>query len=225
LAGRPRIAVMTAMPDGTDLAPEIADALDSVVSVLSNRGYPVVEAVPPALAEEEITEHFGRVVAVEIEQLARAIEHEIQRPLLDQELAPRNQRRRELGRQLSATAYLASRNWLAGWAYRFGAWWNQDADLLLSPTLGGPVAPVGDPTDDAGIEQRSRLMRPLTAFVNVAGSPAISLPLAIEPDGTPIGMQFVAPIGHESKLLAIAEEFERDGPWHAGPASFSAARC
>lgn len=52
-----------------------------------------------------------------------------------------------------------------------------------------------------------------TPLNNVAGSPAISLPLGATATGLPIGVQFSAAVGDERTLLELAFELEAERPW------------
>jgi amidase len=54
---------------------------------------------------------------------------------------------------------------------------------------------------------------PYTEIFNVAGQPAISLPLGESSDGLPIGIQLAAPLGSDGLLLAVAAWFEQAMPW------------
>jgi aspartyl-tRNA(Asn)/glutamyl-tRNA(Gln) amidotransferase subunit A len=51
-----------------------------------------------------------------------------------------------------------------------------------------------------------------TGWVNIAGLPAISLPVAVSQLGLPIGVQFVAGFAGDSALLAFAHEFSGKNP-------------
>jgi len=48
--------------------------------------------------------------------------------------------------------------------------------------------------------------------VNIAGHPAINLPVAVSKAGLPIGVQFVAGFGADTSLLAFAHTFSRQFP-------------
>jgi amidase len=53
-----------------------------------------------------------------------------------------------------------------------------------------------------------------TPLENVAGVPAISLPIGMSRDGLPIGIQFAAQPGREGLLLQLAYALERELEWH-----------
>jgi len=48
---------------------------------------------------------------------------------------------------------------------------------------------------------------------NVAGTPAMSVPLGRSDSGLPIGSQFAARAGNEQTLFGLAFELERAAPW------------
>jgi amidase len=50
-------------------------------------------------------------------------------------------------------------------------------------------------------------------WVNVAGVPALSLPLGQHSSGLPIGVQLAARPGHEEQLIAIGAQLEHAMPW------------
>jgi amidase len=90
-------------------------------------------------------------------------------------------------------------------------------DVLLTPTLGEPPAPLGTFDSPPG-EPLTGLFRaaayvPFTPPFNVTGQPGISLPLHWSDDGLPIGVQFVGRFGDEETLLALAGQLEQAAPW------------
>jgi amidase len=90
-------------------------------------------------------------------------------------------------------------------------------DLVLSPTMGEPPAPLGS-YDDTGPEplaafDRARLTACFTGPANVGGEPAISLPLHWNDEGLPIGVQLAAPFGREDVLIRVAAQLEQARPW------------
>jgi amidase len=91
----------------------------------------------------------------------------------------------------------------------------RDHDLLITPALAGP------PLVEAGWQRRGFLANvisnvrwaPFLAPWNLAGYPAASLPAAMHPSGTPIGVQLVGKPGSESILFAVARFLEEQRPW------------
>jgi amidase len=92
-------------------------------------------------------------------------------------------------------------------------------DVLLLPTTAQCAVATGSID---GRTERFTLQRwnedsyryaPYTELFNVTGQPAISLPLAQSQAGLPIGVQFAAPLGADSRLLMLAGWLERERPW------------
>ena len=54
---------------------------------------------------------------------------------------------------------------------------------------------------------------PFAAPWNIAGFPAVVVPVGSRPDGLPTGVQLVGPPGSELLLLAVAGQFELAAPW------------
>ncbi|MGF1426466.1 amidase [Kitasatospora sp. LaBMicrA B282] len=123
------------------------------------------------------------------------------------------------GRQVSGTEFvqaLAMRNSVARAIGRYFT----DFDLMLTPTLPELPLPLG--TYAAGAENGDGLgwagqlfhRSPFTAPFNVAGTPAMSVPLETDPTtGLPIGIQFAAGHGREDVLFRLAGQLERAAPW------------
>ena len=89
-------------------------------------------------------------------------------------------------------------------------------DLMLTPTLGQPPAPLGWLKPDLDFTQAWQRLREYAAFTpsdNVCGTPAMTLPLASTDQGLPLGVHFSAPMGQERRLLELAFELEDAAPW------------
>lgn len=88
-------------------------------------------------------------------------------------------------------------------------------DAVVMPTLAQSPRAIGwyDEADpERNFEQQVRYT-PFTSFVNVAGLPAISLPVGEDTAGLPVGVQLVGRPGGESVLLSIARQLERETGW------------
>jgi amidase len=123
----------------------------------------------------------------------------------------------ELGRSHTAPAYLVAMEHQQQSSRRAAQWWAEGFDLLLTPTMGEPPTKLGEfdanPDDPTGGLMRGVPTAGFTAYWNVTGQPAISLPLHWNADGLPIGVQFVAAYGREDLLFQIAAQLEQAQPW------------
>ena len=91
-----------------------------------------------------------------------------------------------------------------------------DHDLILTPVLATPPVEIGYLGPELDFDTVLGRLRDYAAFTppqNVAGTPAISLPLGRSAGGLPIGVQFAAGMGQERRLLEIAFELEQAMPW------------
>jgi amidase len=92
-------------------------------------------------------------------------------------------------------------------------------DVWLTPTTAQPPEAwglYGQDREDLSAEEYLRVAEEPVQFClpyNLAGCPAISLPLAQTADGLPIGIQLGAPHGEEARLLSLAALLEAEMPW------------
>jgi amidase len=194
--------------------PQCRAAVTSAASLLESLGHLVEPAVPGAMFDPAISEHFNTIIAADTEATMQAFEMLLGRPIGEDEIEPRNAAYRRAGRQLSAVAYLQSRAWLGIWARRMADWWNSH-DLLLTPTLGAPPPELGWFTAAGPEAEGARIASfiPYTAQFNMTGQPAVSLPLHWTPGGLPVGVQLVAAYGREDLLVRVASQLEQAAPW------------
>jgi amidase len=89
-------------------------------------------------------------------------------------------------------------------------------DAVLTPSLALTPRPIGwyDQTDPEHNFAQQVQYSPFTSFANVAGLPAITLPVHRATDGIPMGVQLVGRPGGEHTLLAIGAQLERRLRWH-----------
>ena len=91
-------------------------------------------------------------------------------------------------------------------------------DVLLTPAAAALPWPAAQshPAHIAGQDVGPRGHAVFAAFANAAGLPAIALPCGFI-DGLPVGLQLVAAEGADRLLLGLAQDFERQHPWHRFP--------
>jgi amidase len=109
-----------------------------------------------------------------------------------------------MGRLMAASAAYA--NWMTGF------------DIVLSPVFTSPPSPLGYLRGDVPFDTlRERLIEQVgyTLIHNVAGAPAISLPLGRTTGGLPIGVQVSGAVGADGLLLEVAYLFEEAMPWRS----------
>lgn len=83
-------------------------------------------------------------------------------------------------------------------------------DVVLTPALAETPRPVGWFDADDALENFAQQVRyaPYSSFVNVAGLPALTLPVTTSADGHPVSVQLIGRPGGESTILAVAAELE-----------------
>ncbi|AZU04049.1 amidase [Glycocaulis alkaliphilus] len=89
-------------------------------------------------------------------------------------------------------------------------------DVWLTPTLASPPPLIGDMAPDLDpdlLMERMFGWLGYTPLQNLAGTPAISLPLHWNRGGLPVGVMLAGPRGAENRLLELAFELEAACPW------------
>lgn len=92
----------------------------------------------------------------------------------------------------------------------------RDLDVVLTPTLSHTTPLIGYLSPQQDFEQLFSRMNAYTGFTslqNVAGAPAVSLPLGVSEIGMPIGVMLSTRLGDERTLLELALEIERASPF------------
>ncbi len=103
----------------------------------------------------------------------------------------------------------------AAWRESCEAWFAQGYDALLTPALAGSPPPA---VDWHARSWRSNVLTslryaPFAAPWNLAGFPAVVVPMGVRPDNLPVGVQLVGPPGSELTLLGLAGQLEQASPW------------
>src|SRR5262249_54088883 len=129
------------------------------------------------------------------------------------------------GERVNRAGYIDALERGGGPRGRCGEMFDQFA-LVFSPTAAslslGAEKPYPDRIGGGSAAPRDHAV--FTGWVNIAGLPAISMPVAVSKGQLPIGVQIVAAFGADAALLAFALAFSerRRGP--ALPANVESAR-
>jgi len=197
---------LTAPVAGASVDPECRLAWEEASALLESLGHHVEDVTVPV--DPQITAAFETVWAV------AAHSYPID-PAREGELRPLTQWWRRRGAAVSGPDFARAMMQLQG-AARMAVLAHASYDVVLTPTLAMPPRPVGwftesgDPADDF---RRQSRFTPFTAFYNVTGQPALSLPLHWTDGGLPIGVQLVGRPGAEATLVAVGAQLEAARPW------------
>ncbi len=219
LAGRPelasvpdpgtglRVAVAVRPPaSGVRVERGVVRAVFELAGVLARAGFVVERAEPayPRSAPLASVARWANAAAEDVEEVPPGRRGDPQSRTLRHAALGRRLRRRVRASdaeewQRAARAFLAGR------------------DLLLVPATARAPLPAHEWSRRSwrsNVVASLRYSGGFTGAWNLAGWPALSLPIGIDPaTGTPIGGQLVARPGDETLLLAVAGLVERLRPW------------
>jgi len=74
--------------------------------------------------------------------------------------------------------------------------------LLLCPTTPTTAFDIGREVSDPTVNYLEDIF---TVQANIAGIPAVSIPMGIHPDGLPMGLQLMGASGDDMEVLAMAQ--------------------
>jgi amidase len=211
-----RIGIALRDPGGGSPAAEIGAAVERAAGTLARAGHSVREFQFPASA------NIGELSAL-VWMTATAEEVEFYRSRVGRE--PRADELEALtwacvalGKRSTAVDYLRARRALTRATLDLVQAF-QEIDILVLPATADLPVRTGQIDGRTSAFDMDRWNRdsygyaPYTEIFNVTGQPAISLPLAASSGGLPIGVQFVARLGEDARLLSLAAWFEREEPW------------
>jgi amidase len=217
--GRFQLGVMTGSPwEGfTDIGiePEARDALETAVEGFSRLGHGVDELeLDP---EPEYARHFRTVWMAGAAGIPAHTRQELEL------LEPLTAWLVGQGRALHATTFAEALTWLAGFERRVIRRL-ATVDIVVTPALAMTPRPLGwyDAQDPERNFAQQVQYTPWTSFVNVAGLPALTLPICLTSDdvpvpGVPMGVQLIGRPGGEAALLALGAQWERAHPQRLHP--------
>lgn len=208
-AGRLRIGLMPGGPHGMPVDPDCSEAARKVGEALEALGHSVEPAEVATVSEELIGPFIALVEASLGEHLAD-VDYDQAEPHIAAQFANASARSSIEYAQAAKMVELLSRDLMAAWG--------RDFDVLITPTMGVPPAPAGvimelshaNPNEPAELVVATVAF---TAFANVTGQPAISLPVHQTADGVPIGAQLVGAPFDEVTLIRLAAALEQALPW------------
>lgn len=215
-APRLRIAFWSHPWSGHEPDPVVSAATAATAELLESLGHRV-EADTPTFAWEPYLQAMTDVWSATNAHTIDAMAAVVGRPVDLDTVEGSTMAMVEYGRRVTGLQLLDAIDVETGLTYLMAEFFGR-YDVLLTPTLGAVLPPIGRYDPLAWTEPRdmfdswSRWESFLPVF-NTTGQPAISLPLHLSPEGLPIGMQLVAAQGQEALLLQVAAELEQAQPW------------
>ena len=219
-----RIAWWSHPWSGHDADPVVVDATAATAALLEGMGHHV-EAATPSFSWEHylqaMTDVWAATNAHTIDGFAAALGREVDESTVEGATLAMV----EYGRAVTGQQLLNAIDVETSLTYLMTEFFSR-YDVLLTPTLGAQLPPVGEydpralttPRDTFATWSRWESFLPV---FNTTGQPAISLPLHQSPEGLPIGMQLVGGAGQEALLLSLAASLEQALPWaHRRPPAY-----
>jgi amidase len=214
--GRLRIAFTDKSPYGDAVDPEIAAATRDIASLLAGLGHHVEERAPPLAADPAVV--MATIVAANTALTVRLLEQRFGRAMTNRDLETLTLASVHNAAKATATDYVAAQ--LAAFQIsRALATFFENCDVFLCPTLCSPPLRIGElnsmAEDLSHIPPILRRYIPATSMFNMSGQPSMSMPLAWNAAGLPLGLMFSARLGDEATLFRLAAQLEQERPWKA----------
>jgi amidase len=219
--GKLKIGLWNRLPAGIDgtLHPECQEAVEQAGKLLESLGHSVELAHPPVLDDPKTPTIFNRIWPVRLLAALQSFERKLEKKAGPDNLDPDTLYWLDRARGVSASEYLVALEDMDAFTRAFAGWWaNGDGsgyDVLLLPVTGTVTPKLGALGMDSGRLKTSTLWWPYTAFFNLSGQPAISLPLHWSKEGLPVGVQLGAAYAREDVLIRLAAQLEQARPWSA----------
>ncbi len=212
---------MAASPTGSEVHADCVAAVRATASLCESLGHQVEEAVLSVDGDAFLT-HFVNQWACANAWAIADWEARVGRAVEESDLEPLTWALVELGRSIDGGRYLRSVQELQRISRGIAEYF-EGIDVLLTPTLGEPPAPLGTFDSPPG-EPLAGLFRaaayvPFTPPFNVTGQPGISLPLHWSDAGLPIGVQFVGPLRRRGDIAVPRRPARAGGPVGGAPAA------
>jgi amidase len=212
---RLRIALDIPNALGREPDAEVRAAVEATAELCRSLGHTVSEG-RPQLDGPQFTADFILLWAAGAQEVVQLVQAQASPDApLDQLLEPLTLGLAEHSRTQGPAALQAAIGRLRAVEAAYAAFFENGADVYLTPVLAKPPIELGVIDGAKGMAAFETLSDYVgyTPLQNVAGAPAMSLPLAWSSAGLPIGLHFSAAKGQEKRLLELAYELEQAQPW------------
>jgi aspartyl-tRNA(Asn)/glutamyl-tRNA(Gln) amidotransferase subunit A len=216
--------------EGIDV--EVKESVEQAIKLLEGLGAEVLEVSLPhteycvavyyLIAPAEASSNLARYDGVQYGHRVESREQEVESRLLDMYERTREEGfGNEVKRRIMIGTYALSAGYYDAYylkAQKVRTLIRQDfeeafkrCDVLITPTSPTPAFKLGEKTKDP---LKMYLSDIFTISGNLSGIPGISIPCGFTKEGLPIGLQILAPLFGEEKLLQVAYTFEQNTNYH-----------
>jgi Asp-tRNA(Asn)/Glu-tRNA(Gln) amidotransferase A subunit family amidase len=216
--GRLRIALQTRPNSGVAVHAECVAAARNAAKLCESLGHAVEEAAPQ-YDHDTLYEALWVLASAGVAATVEARLKQLGRALRDDDLEPATLALYRKGAALPIWHYTRCVNAVHLIGRQLAAFFRR-YDVALTPVTANPPLPVGARPNmkEPDWERYAADLFQQIAFTplyNVAGAPAMSVPLHWTPDGLPVGVQLGAAYADEGVLLRLAGQIEAAQPWFA----------
>ena len=213
--GKLRIAVQAEAWNGMATHDDCLDALAEAEDLCRSLGHEVVEA-PFDAGAEQLSRAAVTLLATDTLNAMTERADALGRPLVEEDVEPGTWAIAQFGAARSASDYARAVRTIHQIGRRLAAHM-ENYDVILSPTMATPPLPLGklSLSNPDREEQGAATLASIgfTQLANAAGNPAMSVPLAWNEGGLPIGIQFLGRMNDEATLFRLAGQLEKAQPW------------
>jgi amidase/6-aminohexanoate-cyclic-dimer hydrolase len=212
--GKLRIAFTDKSPYGEAIDSQIAPAPRHVAARLAGLAHDVAAPAPVLAADPAAV--MATIVSANTALNVRLAEQRFGRTMTDGDFEILTLASANNAQKASGTDYVAAQ--LSAFQISRGlATFFESCDVFLCPTLCLPPLRIGElntmSEDLSHIAPILRRYMPATSMFNMSGQPAMSVPLAWNSAGLPLGMMFAGRFGDEATLFRLAAQLEQMRPW------------
>ena len=214
--GSLKIGLWNRLPATLDgsLHAECREAVEQAGKLLESLGHHVELAHPSVLDDPKTSTIFNRIWPVRLLAALESFERKLGKKAGPDNLDPDTLFWLDRARGVGATEYLFALEDMDAFTRAFAGWWSDGGfDVLVTPVTGTLTPKLGALGMDSARLKTSALWWPFTAFFNMSGQPAISLPLHWSNEGLPVGVQLGAAYAREDVLIRLAAQLEQARPW------------
>lgn len=206
-----KIGFLTSLAPGENPDTEVKNCFEKSIKLLASLQHELIPVIFPT--DIQLMRRSFFTIAI-TNVLAFLKQHEKKIAISD--IEPIQEVLIEYGNTLTAVDFATAVQVIHFHSRKIAAWF-ENFDVLLTPSTAKIARPLGELVGNhknfALFNALQLAFSPYTAFANLTGQPAMSVPLYWNDNNVPIGCQFVGRFGDELTLFQLARQLELAEPW------------